>query len=160
MEDCTVRPYILSDQQQVGELFYDTVRSVNKENYTEQQVCAWAPESSRTGQFSRPLERNYAYVAELNTQIVGFADITAEGYLDRLFVHKDFQRKGIANKLLAVLERKARDLLASEIHTEASITAKPFFLAQGYLVEEEQVKVINNVPLLNFKMSKKLFYNK
>jgi len=79
-----------------------------------------------------------------------------EGYLDRLYVHKDFQRCGVRGRLLKVLESKARGLLIYKINTEASITAKPFFLAKGYLVEEEQIKIIRNISFVNFKMSKNL----
>jgi GNAT superfamily N-acetyltransferase len=151
-----IRPYRLSDQSHIGQLFYDTVHTVNRKDYTQHQVDAWAPDTSKTGQFPRPLEKNYSYIAEKNGLIIGFGDISSDGYLDRLFVHKDFQRCGVASKLLKVLESKAKDLHLTEITTEASITAKPFFLAKGYLVKEEQVKVVKDTTLTNFKMYKKI----
>lgn len=39
--------------------------------------------------------KNYTVVAESNGIIVGFGDIAEDGYLDRLYVHKAFQRIGI-----------------------------------------------------------------
>lgn len=36
------------------------------------------------------------YSAEQNGQIVGFGDISWDGYLDRLYVHARFQRQGAA----------------------------------------------------------------
>jgi len=148
-----IRRYRASDQSQVGQLFYDTVHTINRRDYTQEQVDASAPEACRSG-LSRSLENSHAYVAEINGQIVGFGDITSEGTLDRLYVHKDFQRRGIASKLLEALEAKARELHLTEIHTESSITAKPFFLAKGYQVKEEQVKMVKGVPFINFKMYK------
>ena len=35
-------------------------------------------------------------VAVEGETIVGFADMDGSGYLDRLYVHRDFQRRGVA----------------------------------------------------------------
>ena len=48
------------------------------------------------------------------------------GYLDRLYVHKDYQGKGIATLILNELEKHAILQGLSLIKTHASITAKPF----------------------------------
>lgn len=45
------------------------------------------------------LQEHYSIVAVENDVIVGFGDIDKTGYLDRLFVHKDNQRKGIATAI-------------------------------------------------------------
>ncbi|XLP62824.1 GNAT family N-acetyltransferase [Gallibacterium anatis] len=45
------------------------------------------------------------------------------GYLDRLFVHKDHQRKGIASAICYKLEQSIKNM---KITTAASITAKAF----------------------------------
>ena len=55
--------------------------------------------------------------------LVGFGDIDKTGYLDRLFVHADYQRKGIATAICNQLEQAVQ----GNITTDASITAKPFF---------------------------------
>ena len=150
-----IRSYQVGDAAQIEQLFYDTVHAINRRDYTEKQVEIWA-EQGKINRLSRPLENSYAYVAEVNGQIVGFADINSTGYLDRLYVHKDFQRRGIAAKLLDVLETKARDLHLSKVTVDASITAKPFFLANGYSVEEEQSKIVQGISFTNFKMHKRI----
>lgn len=55
--------------------------------------------------------------------VIGYGDMTSNGYLDRLFVHKDWQRKDIATKLLDSLENSSN---LTTFETYASITAKPF----------------------------------
>lgn len=151
-----VRPYQSSDRLQVGTLFYDTVHTINLRDYTEEQLDVWAPAISKEGQFTRPLEKSYSYIAAIDGQIVGFADITSEGCLDRLYVHKNFQRQKIASKLVEALEAKARELSLSEITTESSITAKPFFIANGYTVKEENKKILRGATFINYKMFKKI----
>lgn len=141
-----------SDGPQIGQLIYDTVRAVNRKDYSQDQVKAWAPDPVIFSTY----DPSYAFVAESNRKILGFANLTSTGYLNRLYVHKDFQGQGIASHLVQAIEAKARELGLHEITTESSITAKPFFLAQGFVVQQEQVKVLRGVSFTNFKMFKKL----
>lgn len=76
------------------------------------------------------------------------------GYLDKLYVHKDFQRRGIATALVKELERCARKVGLFNFKTHASITAKPFFEKQGYTVEAENKVIRNGIALVNYKMVK------
>ena len=145
-----IRPAEPQDGSQIGELIYERVRTINRRDYSEEQVRAWAPDKVIFSTY----EESYAYVAELKGRIVGFANLTPAGYLHRLYVHKDFQGQGIASRLLKAIEAKARELGLSEINTESSITAKPFFLAQGFLVKSEQTKVLRGVSFINFKMTR------
>lgn len=78
------------------------------------------------------------------------------GYLDRLYVHKDFQRRGIAAALVNELERCAKEAGISSFKTYASITARPFFEKQGYIVEEENSIIREGITLVNYKMVKYL----
>jgi len=77
------------------------------------------------------------------------------GYLDRLYVHKDFQGQGIATIIADELEKYAqrRDII---ITTEASITAKPFFEKRGYKTIKQQSVERKGQTLINFIMEKYL----
>lgn len=83
--------------------------------------------------------------------LVGFGDIDKTGYLDRLFVHADYQRKGIATAICNQLEQAVQ----GNITTDASITAKPFFEKRGYRVIREQQVERQGVALTNFVMEKR-----
>jgi len=97
------------------------------------------------------IKKNYTIVALENNIIVGFGDIDKTGYLDRLYVHKDYQGKKIATLILVELEKKVKPC---KIITYASITAKPFFESRGYEVVKENVVIRNNVYLSNYIMEK------
>ena len=60
-------------------------------------------------------------IAVKNGEIVGFGDMDETGYLDRLYVHKDYQGQGIASAICDELERFAA---GKTFTTHASITAK------------------------------------
>lgn len=100
------------------------------------------------------LSHNSSYVAVRSDTIVGFADITTDGYLDHLFVHKDFQGQGIASGLLHRVEQEALGHGVKQIRTDASITAKPFFEHKGYVAVCAQTVSIRGVALGHFKMAK------
>ncbi len=154
-----IRRIRASDMKQIVSLFYETVHSVNKQDYSSDQLDAWAPreeEALKLKNWKSSFLQNITYVAEINGVMVGFTDMTTEGHLDRLYVHKDFQRQGIASTLLNQLESEARALGLREMYTEASITAKPFFERQGYQIIQEQVVERKGISLVNFRMSKRL----
>ena len=73
--------------------------------------------------------------------------------VDRLYVHKDFQSRGIATALCDALEGA---LSVPLVYTDASITAKPFFLGRGYRLVREQRVERHGVALTNFRMEKLL----
>lgn len=152
-----IRKFHDSDIKQIVSLFYETVHEVNKEDYSQEQLDAWAPkdeESLKLTTWKDSLNHNITYVAEINDTIVGFVDMTQEGYLDRLYIHKDFQRQGIASALVNKLELEARGQGIHTIDTDASITAKPFFEHHGYRVIQSQIVERRSVTLINFKMIK------
>ena len=101
--------------------------------------------------WNRSFLEHTTYVAEQDGQIVGFGDISRDGYLDRLYVHVRFQRQGIATALCDALEGAVK---GRSIETHASITARPFFTARGYRTITEQQVVRHWVKLTNFVMRK------
>lgn len=79
-----------------------------------------------------------------------FGDIDNTGYLDRLFVHTDYQGKGIATAICNQLEQAVK----GDITTHASITAKPFFEKRGYKIVKEQQVERQGIFLTNYVMIK------
>ena len=135
----------------MAKLFYDTVHEANIRDYTAEQVNAWADGNVDRAAWDKSFTEHYTVVAEGNGVIIGFGDITEGGYLDRLYVHKDYQRKGIATAICDALESYPD---TDELTVHASITAKPFFISRGYSVVKEQEVVRRGVVLTNFVMKK------
>ena len=94
-----LRDYKSSDCPALAELFYHTVHTVNAGDYSEEQRNAWADGQVDLAEWDRSLCAHIAVVAEENGQIVGFGDADPTGYLDRLYVHKDFQWRGVASAI-------------------------------------------------------------
>ncbi|MEC2076285.1 GNAT family N-acetyltransferase [Metabacillus fastidiosus] len=146
-----------TDTEDMVSLFYETVHSVNLNDYSQTEVDAWAPKEEKELTISSwkvSLGQNITFVAKANDTLVGFSDMTHDGYLNRLYVHKDYQGQGIAMALVDKLESEAKKLNLLNISTDASITAKPFFEHRGYTIVCSQTVERKSVKLTNFKMIK------
>ena len=115
------------------------------------QLNAWATGKVDLTEWDASFLRHKTVVAVEGAAIVGFGDMDCSGYLDRLYVHKDCQRRGIASAICDALEMSAP---GRRITTHASIAAKPFFLHRGYHVVKEQEVMRHGVVLTNFVMEK------
>lgn len=143
-----IREYQSSDCEELTKLFYNTVHTVNAKDYTEEQLDAWATGQVDLNQWDQSLREHYSIVAVENEMLVSFGDIDESGYLDHLFVHADYQGKGIGTMICNRLEQA----VSGNIITHASITARPFFEKRGYRVVKEQQVERQGVFLTNFEM--------
>lgn len=69
-----------------------------------------------------------------------------------MYVHKDFQKQGIAAQLLKKIIETANTLGIKTIESDVSITAKSFFEKFHFIAVQQQVVVINDIQLANYKM--------
>lgn len=150
-----MRRYTAADCAQIVQLFHDTVHTVNAKDYSPAQLHAWAPENPDYVRWNNLLTSHYTLVALVDGLPVGFADLDSD-YLDHLYVHKDYQRIGIATALTDALESYAAENGFQSITTHASLTAKPFFETRGYCVCKQQQVERNSIILTNFVMKKSL----
>ena len=147
-----LREYRASDCPELTRLFYDTVHSVCAGEYTPEQLDAWADGKPDAAKWNESLCAHFSLAAEADGILAGFGDIDETGYLDRLYVHRDFQGMGVGTALCQALEQEAvrtvRQTKADAsvcITTHASITARPFFEARGYQVQRKGVLLTNYI---------------
>ena len=173
-----LRKYTPSDCAALAALFYETIHTVNARDYPQEQLDAWADGHVDLDAWNKSFLAHNTYVAvqecdgaddidsrasdstdtapgktggsPASTLIIGFGDMDDTGYLDRLYVHKDYQGRGVATAICDRLEQSAH----GKITTHASITAKPFFEKRGYHVVRAQQVERHGVWLTNFVMEK------
>lgn len=153
-----IRKYHPGDEVDIQKIFYDTVHEVNIKDYNQKQVDTWAKKNPNLNKWREGLSKNYSYVAidSSSKEIIGFSDLQPDGLLNRGYVRKDWLGKGVGKALLKVREKKAKELGFRELRSEVSITAKPFFLSQGYEIIKEQVVTFDGVEFVNYLMKKEL----
>jgi len=154
--DINFREATLEDLPQITALFRETIRAVNNRDYSEKQIEAWSSAANDTKKWTDRIKKLYFIVAELNGQIVGFSYLKHGNYLDGLFVHKDFQRRTIASKLLRIMESRVSLNGFEIIKSDISITALPFFDSHFYEVEKKQKKSFKGMVFENYIVYKDL----
>lgn len=85
-----LRMYNTSDCEFLAELSYQTVHYVNTKDYTKEQLDVWATGNVNLNEWDITFLEHFTIVAIKNEIIVGFGDSDKTGYLDRLFVQKDY----------------------------------------------------------------------
>ncbi|MCR1960333.1 GNAT family N-acetyltransferase [Thomasclavelia cocleata] len=146
------REYQSSDLKEICELFYETITIINKYDYNDEQIRVWSNRRNVLLKQDNFFYSLYTIVAIENNKIVGYGNIDKNGYLDHLYVHKNYQRRHIATLLCDKLENYNKEIKELTVHS--SITAKPFFEKRGYKVVKEQTVELDGVNINNYLMKK------
>lgn len=152
-----LREATLADIPELKEMYKATLRTINIADYTLEEIEDWASCGDDTAHLA-DLITNLYFIVALNEsdQIIGFTSIQKDGYLHSMFVHKNYQRKGVASFLLSKAEEYAIENQMKTITSEVCITAKPFFERKGYTVLKEQKRKANKLCLTNYWMIKRI----
>lgn len=154
--DIAVRPYAPADLEAIIAVFISAVRRVAVRDYTVEQVRAWPPDVIDRERWAARRENRETWVAVVDGVVAGFTDLGPDGHLDMMFVDADHQEIGVAHRLLAAVEARARRQGLKQIFTEASLTARPFFDRNGFVVLVGQDVPVGDQMLRNFRMEKQL----
>lgn len=150
-----IREYNVNDGAETFELFYNTVNSINSKNYNREQLGVWADKNDKKS-WCEKFNSGYTYVAIIDNVIVGIGEIDKKVQISRLYVHKDFQRQGIASKILDKLEACQFEIGIDKISTSTAIDGKEFYENKGFKIVWNDNKFIKGVNLPSYKMEKEI----
>ncbi|HRD71300.1 MAG TPA: GNAT family N-acetyltransferase [Legionella sp.] len=154
-QEIIIRQYLSDDAQQLANIYYYTIHNINIQDYSEDQVNAWAPASSlELTEWKKKWESISPLVALMDNIIVGFTEFESNGHIDCFYVHHEYQGCGIGSSLMGEVFKRADNLNLKRVFAEVSITAKPFFESKGFKVVKQQMVSIKGVELTNFIMEK------
>jgi putative acetyltransferase len=151
-----IRGYNRGEERAVWNVYFATTRESNARDYHADLIDRWAPHNQDMSQWAERLARTNPFVAVVDEEIVGMAEIQPDGFIDYFYVHPRWQNKGIGKALLATLESEVAKLGVDMISADVSITVKAFFLSRGFSITEAKSNVILGHPASNFRMQKML----
>lgn len=152
----TIRKGNIDDLNELQQLFTDTVKFVCKADYDDKQIEVWTASIENKERWNDIITNQMVIVAQHKNKITGFCTLYKGNYIDLLYVHKEFQRQGIANKLYTYIEKAAKQQAQNKLTADVSKTAKPFFQKMGFTVLAEQKVIIRGIELINYKMIKEI----
>jgi putative acetyltransferase len=151
-----IRHYKPGEEEAVWSVYFAATHESIARDYHPELIERWTPRDPDMNKWVARLAQKNPFVAVMDGQIVGMAEIEADGFIDFFYVHPRWQGKGIGKALLATLEREAAKAGAEVIFANVSVTAKSFFLSRGFTVTEAKSSVILGHPAPNFRMQKRL----
>ena len=152
----TFRTANLEDLNTLQNLFVNTITNVCNTDYSPEEIDRWTSSISRIDRWETAIREQYFLLAVINDDIVGFGTLRDNDYIDFLYIHHLHQGKGIAGALIKQLTDRAKSFNTHIIYSDVSITAKPFFLKQGFEVVRKNHHHFEAVTLINYHVKLEL----
>jgi putative acetyltransferase len=151
-----IRRFREGDEPALFRVFSSSIRTIASRDYTPEQVEAWAPEDVDWAVWNTRIRGINPFVAVRDDEVVGYADVQANGYIDHFFVSGAHARQGIGQLLMNRLIQEATDQQYEELTSHVSKTAELFFAHNGFEVIERRHSVSRGVGLPNTLMRRRM----
>lgn len=147
----------MEDLTDLMSCFEAAILSINSAIYSEDQKRAWVQKGfENQKKWLERIENQYFILSESNKRIVGFTSVSQTGYVDLLFTHPSYQRKGVADSLYKLAEQHVIKSGVTTLETHASAVSKPFFEQRGFQLLGENKLDLFGISISNFHLLKKL----
>ncbi|WP_028452382.1 GNAT family N-acetyltransferase [Chitinilyticum aquatile] len=133
-----IRQATSADAPALFAVFHSAVHEVCCRDYTPAQCAAWAPAELNAPDWHSRILALQPLVVEVAGEVVAFADVQGDGLIDCFYVHGRQQGRGYGGMLLQALLEKAYEMELASVYGEISLTAQPFFLRHGFVIERRQ----------------------
>jgi len=137
----------------IARLHRETIRHVNSKDYPEDVISVWSGRT-KASRFRNSASKVKRWVAIDKEKIIGFCDHDFNCELGGLYIHKDFQGKGIGKKLVKKAEDSMKKLGCKKIKIMSTVTAKTFYQKNGYKVIKKSSHQIEDKKVDVFIMNK------
>lgn len=127
-----IRRLLDDEYEDVVKLIVQTVHTVCADDYTKEELDAWAPSNFDVPKFRQNLSGSLNLAAFEKGKLVGFISLERNGYINRLYTHKDFLHRGIGEALFKKAESWAKENGICELSLDSSKTAEGFYLKMGF----------------------------
>ena len=151
--DIVIKKAVLDNLTEIQDLFKQTIMATCQKEYTLKERTVWSNAVQKTEKWTNSIQNEYFIIAIIDKKIVGFSSLKSNDYLNLMYVHKDYTRKGIANKMFKNIKAKSDELGGGKLSADVSKTARPFFEKKGFRVIKENKNLIENKIVINYRMS-------
>jgi len=102
----------------------------------------------------RRFSERIAFVAEHDSEIVGFATLEPDGHLDYIYAHRRFQRQGVASALFQRIEQEAISRGVTPHFYRSQHYGTPIFDRLGFRMIASQRIKHRGISFINYRMEK------
>ena len=142
------------DQLDLKKVYFNSIQSIDKEIYSEEQKRAWASQAWVNPNFEKSLTKGKGWLVYINKQIIAFALRHPKNRIALFYCIGGFQRKGLGTRLLHKIQNEAREEGLAFLFTEASLISYKLFLKNDWEIIRKEKVIINNKFFERYKMKK------
>jgi putative acetyltransferase len=151
-----IRPCQPGEELALYKVFHSSVHQLAQGYYGSEQLAAWAPEAVDGPAWIAKIRALRPLVAADGVQLLGYADLQADGYIDHFYVAGAHAGRGVGAALLRHLVAAARVRGLAELSAHVSLCAEGFFARAGFEVRERCTVLVRGVALANARMGWRL----
>ncbi len=126
-----VRQFKVSDAPAASKIIKKCLIEINAQFYPTEVIAKMEKMYTPDRIIEIARDRLFLVAEEFDEQIIGTATIS-NNFFGSVFVHPDYQGRGVGGKLMQTLEKLAKSLGRTEVILHASINAVEFYEKQGY----------------------------
>ena len=151
-----IRPFHPGEERALHAVFLSSVHGLACRDYTREQIEAWAPLTTDPAAWAERIRELRPFVVEHASDLVAYADVQTNGYIDHFFVSARYARQGVGSMLMGHLHAIAGAHSITELSSDVSRTAQPFFEKFGFTLKKQRLPVVRGVVVPNAHMRKVL----
>ena len=151
-----IREFRVGDEVALHAVFLSAIHEIAINDYTPEQINAWAPHSIDTDLWANRMRRISPFVVEAEGKAIAYADVQPSGYIDHFFVSHPVARQGVGTALMNYIHEIAHEKKIEALSSNVSRTAQPFFQRFGFVIVEQRSPSIRGVVVPNAFMNKAL----
>jgi putative acetyltransferase len=155
-ESALIRRCEPGEEPALFDIYFTAIHLVASHDYTAEQNQAWAPREIDAAVWRNKMRDINPFVAALRGELVGYADVQSNGYIDHFFVSGRHSRRGIGSLLMKRIFAHAISGHVRSLTSYVSRTAQPLFARFGFIVVEQRSPEVRGVVIPNALMSRRL----
>ena len=122
-----IRRYKTGDEKFIGRIYHDAIYQLAKNDYTQDQLDAWADPPVDLERAKRRCESKQPFVNQRDGRVVGFMEFDPDGHIDCTFVDPAYARTGVMSEIMQEVKKEAKQMNIEKLYAEVSKTARSFF---------------------------------
>ena len=128
--ECNIRPAVEDDADEISAVILRTLRETNAKDYAR-EIIERIEHSFSPSAVLQLIAKRTVFVAVIGSRVVGTASLD-ESVVRTVFVAPDAQDQGIGKRMMAEVERIARERNIPSLTVPSSVTAEPFYARLGF----------------------------
>ena len=142
------------DQLDLKKVYFDSIQSIDKKIYSQEQKIAWSSQAWENPIFEKSINEGKGWLVYQKDAIIAFACRYPDDRISLFYCRGKSQRKGYGSKLLYKMENEAKKEGLHYLYTEASLISYRLFLKHNWEILRKEKVIINNNLFERYKMIK------